>query len=116
MQPRFPEHLGKGVRGKLSVPIGIRWDRRRPPACVRTAWRFLTVARRFPEAVVVAAIRGEVLRDGPQASAWFAHRDHEGRLTGFEMRGPDYRGSSAGGDTTLFGGMGRRRSEPSTCP
>ncbi len=36
------------------------------------------------------------------ASAWFAHRDHDGALTGIEMRGPDYRGFSPGGEKTLF--------------
>ena len=43
-----------------------------------------------------------MLREGPQASAWFAHRDHAGRLTGIEIRGPEYRGFSSGGDKTLF--------------
>jgi hypothetical protein len=55
-----------------------------------------------------------MLREGPCASAWFAHRDHEGRLTGIEMRGPDYRGFSPGGEKTLFRLPGRLRT--STVP
>ena len=57
--------------------------------------------------VVLAAIRAGVLREGPYASAWFAHRDQDGWLTGIEMRGPDYRGFSPGGDKTLFRLPGR---------
>jgi hypothetical protein len=30
------------------------------------------------------------------------HRDHEGKITHFEMRGPDFRSSSKGGTKTLF--------------
>ncbi len=56
---------------------------------------------------MIAAVRAGVLREGPYASAWFAHHDHDGRLTGFEMRGPDYRGFSTGGDKTLFRLPGR---------
>jgi Toprim-like/Protein of unknown function (DUF3991) len=52
--------------------------------------------------VVSAAISAGMLREGPYASAWFAHRGDDGRLTGFEMRGPDYRGFSPGGEKTLF--------------
>ena len=52
----------------------------------------------------------DAVREGPRGSAWFAHRDGAGRLTGIEMRGSDYRNFSAGGDKTLFrlpGGPGR---------
>ncbi len=66
------------------------------------AWTYLTEVRRLPSVVVMAAIRREQVKEGPHASAWFAHRDHEGRLTGIEIRGPDYRGFSPGGDKTLF--------------
>jgi Toprim-like/Protein of unknown function (DUF3991) len=57
--------------------------------------------------VVVAAIRAGALREGPYASAWFADRAPDGRLTGIEMRGPDYRGFSPGGAKTLFRLPGR---------
>jgi hypothetical protein len=52
----------------------------------------------------------DAIREGPRGSAWFAHRDDEGLITGIEMRGPDYRSFSAGGRKTLFclaGGPGR---------
>ncbi len=91
LSPSFPPHLRTIDREQPSVPFDARWERRRLPACATAAWRYLTVARRLPEAVVVAAIRAGVLREGPHASAWFALYDHEGRLTGFEMRGLHYR-------------------------
>jgi len=52
--------------------------------------------------VVVAAIRREQVKQGPNAGAWFTHRGHDGRLTSIEIRGPDYRGFSTGGNKTLF--------------
>ncbi len=107
LSPEFPEHLRKTEREKPVVPFDLRWERRRVPGRGSPAWRYLTEQRRLPESVVIAAIRAEVLREGPYASAWFAHHDHDGRLTGFEMRGPDYRGFSTGGDKTLFRLSGR---------
>jgi hypothetical protein len=50
----------------------------------------------------MAARVADAIREGPCGSAWFAHRDGAGLLTGIEMRGPDYRNFSAGGDKTLF--------------
>jgi hypothetical protein len=50
----------------------------------------------------MAACVADTIREGPHASAWFAHRDGAGVLTGIEMRGPDCRNFSAGGGKTLF--------------
>ena len=50
----------------------------------------------------MAARRTDAVREGPRGSAWFAHRDGGGFLTGIEMRGADYRNFSAGGTKTLF--------------
>ena len=112
--PTFPEYLRAPSRGGPSIPFDARWARRSSPTRNSAAWRYLTETRHLPEQVVVAAVRAEVLREGPHASAWFAHRDQDGRLTGFEMRGPNYRGFSTGGDKTLFRLTGR--SEPSAAP
>ena len=56
----------------------------------------------MPESILLAARAADAVREGPRGSAWFAHRDGAGLLTGIEMRGPDYRNFSAGGDKTLF--------------
>ena len=58
----------------------------------------------------MAACVADAIREGPHGSAWFAHRDGAGLLTGIEMRGPAWRNFSAGGGKTLFrlpGGPGR---------
>ena len=105
--PTFPEHLRKGSREKPVVSVNTRWDRRRAPAYDSPCWRYLADERRLPQAILVSAIQAGVLREGPSASAWFAHHDHAGRLTGIEMRGPDFRGFSPGGDKSLFRLPGR---------
>ncbi len=84
------------------VPPALRWQRRPVPVEGSPAWGYLTRTRGLPASIVSAAVDADALREGPHASAWFGHRDHGGRLTGIEMRGPDYRGFSAGGAKTLF--------------
>lgn len=79
-----------------------RWAARRPVVADSPAWRYLTGERGLPAAVVARAVRLDLLREGPKASAWFAHRDGVGRLTGIEMRGPAWRGFSAEGQKSLF--------------
>jgi hypothetical protein len=64
----------------------------------------------LPEHILLAARAADVICEGLHGSAWFAHRDRAGLLTGIEMRGPSWRGFSAGSDKTLFrlpGGPGR---------
>ena len=109
--PTFPEHLRKGSREKPVVPVNVRWGRRRAPVHGSPSWRYLADERRLPQAILVSAIQAGVLREGPLASAWFAHNDHAGRLTGIEMRGPAFRGFSPGGDKSLFRLPGRPASE-----
>ena len=100
--PCDPLHERIRKREAPAVPAIERWAKRRPIWRGSPAWTYLTQVRRLPSVVMTAAIRREQLKEGPHASAWFAHRDHAGRLTGIEIRGPDYRGFSAGGDKTLF--------------
>lgn len=102
LSPSFPEHLRQPRRSAPSVPFGTRWNTRRLPNRGSATWRYLVEERGLPAPIVQAAIAGGVLREGPQGSAWFAHHDHEGQLTGIEMRGPDFRGFSPGGDKSLF--------------
>ena len=92
------------------IPVAQRWARRRPLSHGSSAWLYLTGSRGLPESILVAARITDAVREGPHGSAWFAHRDGAGRLTGIEMRGPAWRGFSAGGGKTLFrlpGGSGR---------
>jgi hypothetical protein len=84
------------------VPVAERWNRRRPLSHGSPAWVYLTRQRGLPERILTAAARADVVREGPYGSAWFAHRDGIGVLTGIEMRGPDWLGFSAGGGKALF--------------
>jgi hypothetical protein len=43
-----------------------------------------------------------VVREGPRASAWFAHKGAGGAVTHIETRGPEFKGSLRGGTKTLF--------------
>ncbi|MEI9431689.1 DUF3991 and TOPRIM domain-containing protein [Mesorhizobium sp. Cs1299R1N3] len=49
-----------------------------------------------------SAIRQDLLRESPRGSVWAAHRDGEGRFTGWEERGPEWRGFATGGAKVLF--------------
>ena len=92
------------------IPVAPRWARRRPLSHGSASWRYLTGPRGLPEPILVAARITDAVREGPHGSAWFAHRDGAGHLTGIEMRGPGWRGFSAGDGKTLFrlpGGSGR---------
>ena len=84
----------------LSVPE--RWSARRKPWPGSTAWRYLQNERALPDTVLQAAVAQDLLREGPQGSMWAAHREGFGALTGWEERGPDWRGFATGGAKVLF--------------
>jgi len=108
--PAFPELPATRRSRESPVPVAQRWERRRPLSPGSAAWRYLTGQRGLPEHILMAARMADAIREGPRGSAWFAHRDGAGLLTGIEMRGPAWRTFSAGGETTLFrlpGGPGR---------
>ncbi len=100
--PTFPEALRARRTRVPRVPVAQQWDRRRPLSRGSPAWLYLTGQRGLPERILAAARAADAVREGPRGSAWFAHRDGAGLLTGIEMRGSDYRNFSAGGDKTLF--------------
>ncbi|UWU19607.1 DUF3991 and toprim domain-containing protein (plasmid) [Rhizobium sullae] len=79
-----------------------RWVKRRKPWPGSMTWRYLRDDRHLPEAVIRTAIHLDVLREGPLGSMWAVHRNGEGRVTGWEERGPEWRGFSAGGAKVLF--------------
>ncbi|WP_197432623.1 DUF3991 and toprim domain-containing protein [Agrobacterium vitis] len=90
---------------RSSVPakdICDRWRSRPTPSPGSGAWRYLCWARWIPVAIARQAIREGVLREGPFGSMWAAHIDSEGRVVGWEERGPDWRGFATGGSKVLF--------------
>ncbi len=90
-------------RGRSSPrPAAARWaaGERLSPASL--AWRYLADERRIPAAILASAAEHDAIRQGSYGTPWFAHRDHAGRLTGIEARGPAYRGFLRGGTKSLF--------------
>jgi hypothetical protein len=85
-----------------NLSVAERWQARRKPWRGSATWRYLTDARRLPERIVRAAIAANVLREGPRSSMWAAHIDADGVVTGWEERGPDWRGFATGGAKVLF--------------
>jgi hypothetical protein len=83
-----------------SVPE--RWSDRRKPWPGSMAWSYLCNERCLPEAIVRSAIRQDRLREGPRGSMWAAHVDGDGLVTGWEERGPEWRGFASGGGKVLF--------------
>ena len=100
--PVFPEALRARRTRASPLPVAARWARCRPLSRGSPVWRYLAGQRALPERILMAADAADAVREGPRGSAWFAHRDDAGFLTGIEMRGSDYRNFSAGGDKTLF--------------
>ena len=84
----------------LSLPE--RWRARRKPWRGSATWRYLRDDRHLPERILRAAIAAGVLREGPHGSMWAAHIDAAGAVTGWEERGPEWRGFATGGSKVLF--------------
>ncbi|AFL55226.1 hypothetical protein ABIE78_000157 [Sinorhizobium fredii] len=84
----------------LSLPE--RWQGRRYPWPGSSTWAYLSGERFLPANVLRATIRQDRLREGPYGSMWAAHTDNAGAVTGWEARGPEYRGFASGGTKGLF--------------
>lgn len=65
-------------------------------------WRYLRTERCLPVPIIEEAIRSNGLREGPYGSMWAAHVNDDGAVTGWEERGPNWRGFSSGGSKILF--------------
>lgn len=84
----------------LGIPD--RWRVRRSPWRSSMTWRYLRDERGLPETVIRATIQQDRLREGPRGSMWAAHVDDDGVVTGWEERGPEWRGFASGGGKMLF--------------
>jgi Protein of unknown function (DUF3991)/Toprim-like len=94
------------VPGPSKIPLPLRdagqlWQSRRPPRPGSPAWRYLTKARALPVSIVARALRLGLIREGMQGTAWFVHQ-RGAAITGWEMRGPHYKGFVSGGSKGLF--------------
>ena len=99
--PAHPAALrAKQGRGP-NRPLQERWAKR-PRLCPGSpAWAYLAGARCLPADILTAATAQDAVREGNYGSVWFAHRA-DGAVSHVEVRGPDYKGSLAGGHKTLF--------------
>lgn len=79
-----------------------RWEQRKRPEPGSEVWRYLCWTRALPVSVVRQAAQEGALREGPSGSMWAAHTDNSGALSGWEERGPTWRGFASGGAKTLF--------------
>lgn len=96
-------HWTRQAREKVPVQtVAQRWRNRRKPWCGSATWRYLHDARRIPEPILRQALAADVLREGPHGSMWAGHTDEAGYVTGWEERGPRWRGFASGGAKVLF--------------
>ena len=79
-----------------------RWQGRRRPWPGSPSWTYLRDVRGTGEQVLRRATDQDALREGPHGSMWAAHVDDKGLVTGWEERGPDWRGFANGGAKVLF--------------
>lgn len=84
------------------VSLAERWRALRDLRPGSATWRYLRQERHLPESVLRAGTRQYRLREGPHGSLWAAHVDDGGIVTGWEERGPQWRGFSTGGMKVLF--------------
>ena len=78
------------------------WAHRRSPWPGSATWCYLRWRRSLPAPIIRASINQDLLREGPYGSMWAAHRDDIGNVTGWEGRGPEWRGFATGGTKILF--------------
>jgi hypothetical protein len=98
--PALPEHCPEA--GRPRQPVTERWLARPPLTSGSATWRYLAGERGLPGRILLCAAGQGLVREGPDGSAWFAHRADDGSLTGIEMRGPNWRGFSAASEKSLF--------------
>ena len=84
------------------LSVSERWSARRKPWPGSATWCYLQDQRSLPDAVLQRANAQDILREGPQGSMWAVHRDPSGTVTGWEERGPVWRGFASGGAKLLF--------------
>jgi hypothetical protein len=101
-EPREPEWKRQSREAEPDQSIPDRWGARRKPWRGSATWRYLRDDRHIPEQVLRAAIAQDLLREGPRGSMWAAHQGADGVVTGWEERGPEWRGFATGGSKVLF--------------
>ncbi|WP_244920002.1 DUF3991 and toprim domain-containing protein [Rhizobium grahamii] len=97
-----PEWQPQSPAAESELSLSDRWRARRRPWPGSLTWRYLHDERFLPTSLLRTAIKRDLLREGPQGSLWAAHTNNAGDITGWEARGPQYRGFASGGAKVLF--------------
>jgi Protein of unknown function (DUF3991)/Toprim-like len=92
----------KPFREKNISSVTTRWNTRLRVKPGSATWRYLNEVRCIPRDILYRAIAHDCIREGPFGSLWAAHKDHTGLVTGWEERGPQWRGFATGGSKRLF--------------
>jgi hypothetical protein len=99
--PRAPVWQ-RPAKPKAIGSITVRWRHRFGPRPGSPTWRYLTDERHIPDRIIAAIVAHGRLREGPHGSMWAAHTDSGDTVTGWEERGPSWRGFATGGAKELF--------------
>ncbi|TDH61232.1 DUF3991 domain-containing protein [Dankookia rubra] len=107
--------MSRPSSSQVSVPSpsaepALRWRAAEPPRPGSAGWRYLSEQRSIPEQMIRAAVQADVLREGIYGTLWGAHHTENGDITGWEMRGPQFKGFSKGGDKSVFS-LGERAAD-----
>jgi Protein of unknown function (DUF3991)/Toprim-like len=92
----------KPARHNTNASITVRWNFRPRIKPGSATWRYLNELRCIPQEILHRAIAQDCIREGPYCSVWAAHKDAAGTVTGWEERGPQWRGFATGGSKRLF--------------
>ncbi len=95
-------HIQVAQNNGPAASAQTRWALRGRPWHGSAAWLYLRSERDLPVAIIRAAVRADLLREGPKGSIWAAHVDDLGTVCGWEERGPVWRGFARGGSKVLF--------------
>ena len=93
---------GLPAKSKPIATIAERWRHRSEPRPGSPTWRYLIDERHIPESDHRRRHCRRPAPEGPQGSMWAAHSDSVGVITGWEERGPSWRGFATGGAKELF--------------
>ena len=100
--PSAPVWNRAGKSRAADQTVAERWTARSKLRPGSLTWCYLTETRGIPEAVLRHANAADLLREGPRGSMWAGHKDENGRIVGWEERGPEWRGFASGGGKVLF--------------
>jgi len=102
IEPKFAPLARYEPRATL-LDAGVEWRKGHLLRPGSRGWRYLTETRRLPAETVRRASEANNLREGVCGTVWAPHCCDKGKLLGWEMRGPEYKGYLRDGRKSLYG-------------